>query len=158
MTKIIDNPYEKEGKPTFLGSYCIYMDILGFKEEYNTAIKHSEEELILNKIIKAMNNCSILLDDFKSVSKDEVIKQFKYKIFSDNIIIGYPVQFADPTDEFFLTISNVVAAIQFNLVAEGLFVRGAIDIGNLYIGDQTILGEVLLNVVSIEEEQIKNIL
>ena len=60
-------------------------------------------------------------------------RPFEFKVFTDNIVIGWPI-LQDGESEFEYTILNV-AYYQLELILEGLFVRGAMDMGPAYIDD-----------------------
>ena len=57
---------------------------------------------------------------------------YKVKIFTDNIVIGYPVMFDDAESELGRIFFSL-AFFQLSMVNQGFFLRGAISIDNLYI-------------------------
>ncbi len=144
------NPYfHKNGKPWLRRSVIAFLDILGFKDFLTTAIKQRREYRSLLDIQRALDSS---IERLRPPRPDFYGERDLYaiKTFTDNIIIGFPV--ADFDSEGPLgSILFKVALFQLEMVRAGFFVRGAITIGNLHIGE-IVYGRGLLEAYRTEEE------
>lgn len=141
----MDDLYKENDACVLKKSYCLYMDILGFKEKYKSAVEKEEEKEILNSINNCMNSAKLLASPMKI---NAGIK-YAYKIFSDNIVIGFPVEKYD-SDILFM-IGLLASIIQSFFIGRNFFIRGSITYGNLHVGDTLVVGDALLQAIELEE-------
>ena len=76
--------------------------------------------------------------------------QGKIKIYTDNMIVGYPIK--DDGEEELDEILDNVSEYQFNLSLEGLFVRGGVSVGDFYINEDIVFGPALLDAHNTESK------
>ncbi len=138
-------------KPEINDYYIAYFDLLGYKDFFIKTPDKVQDFLSLitngientKKIIMKMND-SKLINNIVNVS-------FKYKIFSDNIILCVKVGNTDKEILRILTFLSTIADIQRAFVANyGLFLRGGILKGKIAITDDFVFGEGLINAVQME--------
>lgn len=131
--------------------YVAYFDVLGYKE----AFKKSED--ISAKLIESIKSSIDLMKDLVSIhnttygESTEKIPKIEYKIFSDNVLIGYR-ETKEPLSELSLvSFLRLVATIQ-RVFFEGfhLIVRGGITKGPLYLTNDFVGGKALIDAVELE--------
>lgn len=147
--KVSYNPYIKdEGKKVFTQSFCVYFDILGFKEKIKSikkdGLSYFEEYLeTLNEILNHLSENNEFSDENKN-------KRFELKIFTDNFVIGYPWN-----DEFgeqeLGEIFDVIAYVQLKFIKKNIFLKGAISYSNLFMDKNIVIGEALIEAYQLEE-------
>ena len=72
----------------------------------------------------------------------EKAESWKVKAFTDNVVLGLPV-FADGEVDLGLAFL-MISQYQLSMVKHGFFVRGAIAVGELYMDDQIVFGDALI--------------
>ncbi|MCI9082150.1 MAG: hypothetical protein HFI70_07570 [Lachnospiraceae bacterium] len=137
---------------------CIaFIDILGFKAMANKNIE---------KVILALRYIKMFRDSFYRIPSrmgnpkytevvsepDEEMDEYdnlpKATMFSDSIVISKEI------DEYF-SFSNFIqfiAQLQFELLREGILLRGGIDIGPVYHDDSFIFGSGMISAYLLESE------
>lgn len=133
----------KNGQYQMRKSYCAYFDILGFKEKIeNNDISFFNRYLkILNKELRKIEH-----------EKEEFWKRFEIKVFTDNFVVGYPWQ--DKSGESELgDLFETLSMIQFNFIKEGIFIRGAIALSDLFMNDNVVLGSALIDAYNLESKE-----
>lgn len=106
-------------KQEFKDFYCAFIDILGYKDKVNKFFDNKYN--LLGRIERAMNTAN-LIDNISARLTDKTEK--KVKIFSDSIVITYPV-----SNNNFLVLLNDIQNISVQLSMEDLFIRGGIAKG-----------------------------
>ncbi len=106
-------------------SFVCYADILGYTHLSNEAVKSGQGEQFLSKLRKALSEA------YKRVKKhakgwrgnDDF---FSIKIFTDNIVVGYPVPNykKDYGESELGDIFSIFAEFQVGLALEGFMIRG----------------------------------
>jgi hypothetical protein len=136
------NPYFNEyGQPELRQSVVAFVDILGYKE----MVLEAENIGKPHEFLLTMRNA--LIESLKHLTEEEndlFDKDFKVKIFTDNIVIGYPVKYSDAESELG-SIFNNLSFFQLSMVNHGFFLRGAISIDNLFIDDNIVFGKGLID-------------
>lgn len=124
-----------------LNSYCIFCDILGFsKEIQNHKSKYPNEHL--NELCNAINIATSDLQENESGI-------FEIKTFTDNIVIGTPIKNLHPEEYFGLIILDIIM-YQVQMILRGFFIRGGWSIGNLYMDDNIVYGESIIEAYGLE--------
>ncbi len=142
------NPYlDAEGKPQLLPSYCIFIDILGFSTEIENAFIENKEAECFGKFHSSFSSMLEQLEEERCKYKCFWMK----KVFSDNILIGTPVNTTDGTGEFLLSVP-VISQIQLRFALEGYFIRGGWAVGNLTIDENMVCGYPLVEAYKIERK------
>jgi hypothetical protein len=128
------NPYQDGGEPKLKNSVVVFMDILGYKDMAESAsMKNSEGELLL-RLHSALRDGQKFLKGSQIGNKDF----YALKAFTDNIVIGWPIW--DDAEMELGTLFFMLEYFQFNLALEGIFIRGGLTIGPLYMDDITVFG------------------
>lgn len=136
-----DNP------PLTIPSIVCYADILGYSELSRTSLERGEGDAFLQNLHAALVNA------YKRVRKHSdgwSEKEFIVKIFTDNIVVGYPLtRFASTLGEPELgKIFTVFAEFQLGLIMEGFLVRGGIAFGKHFMDDDIVFGDALLEAIA----------
>lgn len=133
----------KNGRYQMRKSYCAYFDILGFKEKIN-----NNDISFFNRYLKILNK------ELRKIEheKEEFWKRFEIKVFTDNFVVGYPWQ--DKYGESELgDLFEILSMIQFNFIKEGIFIRGAIALSDLFMNDNVVLGSALIDAYNLESKE-----
>ena len=131
--------------------YIAYMDILGYKEYLQ---KHPDDApKYLETILDAVEKVKQCAGAFTKTASDYFLVdgKIKLKIFSDNIFICLPVT-EDPAEiRRVIAFIIQVASIQRGLVLQhGLIMRGGLTIGDVFINDDIVFGQGLIDAVNME--------
>ena len=110
-----------EDNPMLVNSVVCTIDILGFSEMIINSCNNGYGDELLKEV-------SYLINKNKQCIIPNKYSQGKIKIYTDNMIVGYPVK-SDGQEELYEILENV-SEYQFNLSIEGLFVRGGISDGD----------------------------
>ena len=131
--------------------YIAYMDILGYKEYLKNNPDKAQE--YLNTILDAVERAKISVSNFESKTMPmyQMDGGLRLKIFSDNILLCMPV--GNGKDEICRAIVFLiaVASIQRGMVLQhGLITRGGITLGELFINEDIVFGQGIIDAVSLE--------
>ena len=131
--------------------YVAYFDILGYKKSF----EKSKE--IFAQLVESIESSIDMMKDLVSIHNTTFgkIPEIEYKIFSDNVLIGYR-ETKEPLSELSLvSFLRLVATIQriFFEKANSI-VRGGITKGPLYLTKDFVGGKALIDVVGIEESAV----
>ena len=143
-----NNPYQS-APPKMILSFVCYADILGYKSMSNAALKAGIDngDLFLQRLHAALTNAYKRMRDRSTGSENRL--NFIVKIFTDNIVIGYPLK--DPGYDFgepeLGDIMWTFNELQLALALEGFFLRGGIALGYLYMDEDIVFGDGLLHAV-----------
>ena len=127
------------------------MDILGYKDYLKNNPEKTQEYLdtILDAVEKAKK--SVFNFENETMPMYQIDGGLRLKIFSDNILLCMP--FGEGKDEIRRAIVFLiaVASIQRGLVLQhGLIMRGGITEGELFINEDMVFGQGLIDAVSLE--------
>jgi len=140
------NPYRDEsGKPLIRRSVVTFIDILGYQGQVKKAVEAGEGEALLISLRNAF-------DETYHHIKDEAKGNrplWLVKGFTDNIVIGYPV-LHDAEPEMGYMFSNL-CTFQLMMTIHGFFIRGGMAIGDLYMDDEIVFGEGLIEAYESEK-------
>lgn len=141
-------PYYPEGKPIVRNSFCVFLDILGFRDEIQEARKNGTEEELFNRLYSAMKKG-------ETEAKDNEALLWEYKVFTDNVILGYPFDSAgmDKGENAFGFLISSIMYYQMAMIEEGFFVRGGWSVGPLFVGDEMVFGSALLDAYDLENSK-----
>lgn len=145
---IYETPLSSEIGPHVIA----YLDILGTKDR----LKLNENECIENicaihKMIMGMHSNSQMEKDFELTPSS-----LKCNVFSDNFIIAIKCDSEEKIGMLAYKLSLIVSWLQFKIFANyGYLTRGAIDYGNLFIDDNSVIGSSLVSAYSLESTNAK---
>jgi hypothetical protein len=138
---------DADGKPKFRMSYCVFMDILGFRKITIDSFEEGDYQVLFDNFYRVI---STEVQNLNTYAYDEKFRPpWSVKVFTDNIVLGYPVFSVDDDIEF----SNIVAAVagyQLAMALEGFFIRGGLAVGDLFMDDITVYGPALLEAYYLE--------
>jgi len=140
--------FDSQGNPKLKNSYCVFMDILGFSRLSQKAFFDGQGEPLLIKIHKALTSQE---KDFTPDSSPGFPPDWHAKFFTDNLVVGQIITSEDGESEFGFIILQMMI-YQARLAMEGLFVRGGVSIGDLFIDDNTVFGPSLIQAYRIESQ------
>lgn len=147
------NPYIENDNIELKPSFCILLDILGFSSEITDAAARKTANEHFKNFYKIFKNATegIRLDRKLLPDIGKRQKSWFYKIFSDNIVIGYPFKKVHHEAMFGMLIFQMVY-FQLDIVLNGFFVRGGWSIGDLFIDDYIVYGDSLIEAHKLEVE------
>jgi class 3 adenylate cyclase len=124
-------------------SLVVYMDILGFSELTRSAYAAHGEAGLLRRVKHAVDRAAIRISPDYPVRDDgTAFRAWDVKLFTDNIVIGYPI--SDAAEQELDEIVFWICAYQLAMVEEGFFVRGGLAVGDLYMDRDIVFGNALL--------------
>ena len=125
-----------QDNPQLINSMVCTIDILGFSQMIVDSCSKGYGDRLLNEV-------NFLINKNKQCIIPNKYSQGKIKIYTDNMIVGYPIK--DDGEEELDEILDNVSEYQFNLAIEGLFVRGGVSVGEFYINEDIVFGPALLD-------------
>lgn len=126
-----------------------YLDILGYRRIVEDAFKAGRGDEELRKLKTAWDNSQTARSRGENWPSMPAAR-----FFTDNIVIA--TQLLRETDAAGLQfLMFEVAALQWELIEHGYFLRGAIEIGDLYIDDRIVFGPGLLGAYDAEHKTAK---
>jgi len=134
--------------PKLVPSFVCHVDILGYSQLSNEALKSGTGNIFLNRIRFALNKAyKRVRENSKGWRSND---RFSIKIFTDNIVVGYPLlNFKSDYGEAELGhIFSTFSEFQIGLAMEGFLVRGGIAYGDHYMDDEIVFGDALLEAVA----------
>lgn len=128
-----------------------YVDLLGFKKSIAKDVD--------NKLLNTVYQCYVMAMTGSNMMSAIDKSSYKVKIFSDNIIIAIPCDpnASDDTNPIivFNRIVALMGMLQRIFLEKGIFVRGGITYGELFIDDVMVWGEALLEAYNLENSEAK---
>lgn len=151
--KSLNNPFHTEsGKPWLAKSWVAFLDILGFADEVREGSKNGTQRNLLDKLMAALSEAKELLnaDKERAARFGATHASYGIKFFTDNIVLGIPV-FDDGESEFG-QIVQITGLYQFTLIKHGFFTRGGISFGELYMDEDLVFGDGILEAYEAESK------
>ncbi|ELB2157646.1 hypothetical protein QNZ88_004541 [Vibrio parahaemolyticus] len=133
--------------PALKQSFVCHVDMLGYSQLCKNAIDSNSSDEFLNKIRTALNSAYARVRERAKSFGDENL--FEIKVFTDNIVVGYPVAHFERTlgEGELGHIFDVLSEFQLGLAMEGFLVRGGIAFGQHYMDDDIVFGDALIEAV-----------
>lgn len=146
-------PYKYGEKSTVRPSFCLFIDALGFSKEIienDNGDDSKKANRHLKKFYKALDKALAHLND-------ETEELWGAKIFTDNIVLGSPLDTWSGGDEegVFGSIINHLIWYQLTMVQHGFFIRGGWSRGNLYMDEKIVYGKALIEAYQLECDKAK---
>jgi hypothetical protein len=147
----MEKPYNYlELDSNLLPSFVCYADILGYSQLSIDAIKNGQGEQFLSHLRKALTSAYERVKKHANGWGDR--DSFLIKIFTDNIVVGYPIPSYKVSGDYGESelgdILSIFAEFQVGLAMEGFLIRGGIAFGNHYMDDEIVFGDALIEAVS----------
>jgi hypothetical protein len=152
-TESLKNPFHTESrKPWLAKSWVAYLDILGFLDEIRESSKDGTQAALLNRLMVALTEAKEFLnaDNEKLAQFGWTHASYRIKFFTDNIVLGFPV--SDDGESEFGQLVYITGLYQFTLIKHGFFTRGGISFGELYMDDDVVFGDGVLEAYEAESK------
>ncbi len=140
-------------EPTLQPSFVCFADILGYSELSNQALSTGEGDAFLRRLSSALNSAYRRVRERANNFRTNDLRMFDIKIFTDNIVIGYPVdnvEFTQGESELAI-IFQVFSEFQMELFQAGFLLRGGIAFGLHYMDNDVVFGDALLSAVKLDK-------
>ncbi|WP_416242652.1 hypothetical protein ACLSSQ_10595 [Azospira sp. APE16] len=137
--------YLENGQPVHRLSYCAFLDVLGF----SARIRASYKDKTANKLLRQFH---AIFERRINRLKSEVDESLLYfKSFSDNVLLAHPRFSHDMESEFGFILWSI-SEYQFEMALQGFFIRGGLSVGNLFVDDNSVYGEALIDAYELESK------
>jgi hypothetical protein len=126
---------------------CV-IDILGYKElmNYKNSQKGNEVLSMLRKIFtKALGYA-------KNMSQLSGTPKCYLKAYTDNILIAFPLVKKEPFPRQFITFNSIITSLYQQFLINDILVRGACDIGEIYVDGDFVFGKSLIEAHKLESK------
>jgi len=150
------SPYDRSpGEPELLPSFVCYADILGYEQGSSDALKSGRGRAYLRRLRKVLTDAYARVRTRAELGGDtsDIAPAFDIKVFTDNIVIGHPIDALDVAmgepelgDLFSIFIEHQAA-----LAMEGFLVRGGIAYGTHYMDDDVVFGGAFHEAVQLDK-------
>ena len=137
--------YWKNGKPVHQVSYCAFLDVLGFSDRIRASYKNKTA----NKLLRQFH--AIFDRQIKRLKSDSDESFLYFKSFSDNVLIAHP-RFSDDMESEFAFTLWPISKYQFEMALQGFFIRGGLSVGQLFMDDNSVYGEALIDAYELESK------
>jgi hypothetical protein len=141
--------YLKAGKPIHRRSFCAFLDVLGFSARIRASAKNNEANELLQQFHAIFDR---RIKKIKSENDESLLYS---KSFSDNVLLAHPDFSGDMESEFAFILWSI-SEYQFAMAKEGFFIRGGLSVGQLFIDDNSVYGEALLDAYELESKTAVN--
>jgi hypothetical protein len=159
------NPYLQNatGNPQTRESVVAFLDVLGFTKEMSQAYKEGIHAGLLRDLRSALTSARekafpvaypLAIEYPPAYRYREQVEFRQVKAFTDNIVIGVPLS-SPPDRAHEAELGSLIESLcwyQLEMATRGFFVRGGIGIGDLYIDEDIVFGDALIEAYRIESE------
>ncbi|MEK6408620.1 MAG: hypothetical protein AABN34_16960 [Acidobacteriota bacterium] len=159
-----ENPYQRnaDGAAVTRKSVVAFLDVLGFTTQMSQAYENATDADLLRDLRSALTSArdKAFPDLYPTTTEyppayryREQVEFWQVKAFTDNVIIGVPL--SRPGDDAEGELGSLIQALcwyQLEMATRGFFVRGGIAIGDLYIDEDIVFGDALIEAHKIENE------
>lgn len=134
--------------PILEESFFLFLDVLGFSDEIIYHHTKGTSQINLNNFYNAFKAASSTLTQGPLA--------WDYKIFTDNIVLGTPInKRGDDEDDFGLIIIPLIY-YQLSMVLDDFFIRGCWSKGSLYMDELIVYGYPLIEAYKLESKKAVN--
>lgn len=138
--------------PSLCEMILCYADVLGFRARTERAFEQGKEIEFLQEVKRSLSTAYKKVREAKTYD-GEVLDLFDMKVFTDNIVVAYPLMAPsrDRGEPELIDLISIFAEFQAGLAADGVLVRGAIAAGRHYQDDDIAYGKALLEAVDLDK-------
>jgi hypothetical protein len=166
MADVPANPYKNElGVPQLRPSVAAFLDILGYKKYIEGVFRDGKGNEELARLRNALDVAQQFLKketgrknlarryyaDLQTKEHHSLRSDFLVHSFTDDLVIGYPLVHGDAFGALVM-VMFYIEYFQMELARQGYFIREAISIGDLYVDEDIIFGQALLEAYQAEQE------
>lgn len=142
-TQHAKDDYITNGKAIHRLSYCAFLDVLGF----SARIRASYKDKTANKLLRQFH--AIFKRRMSQLKSDAHGSLLYFKSFSDNVLLAHPRFSHDMESEFGFILWSI-SEYQLEMTLQGFFIRGGLSVGNLFVDDNSVYGEALIDAYELE--------
>ena len=147
--KSVKKDYFKGRKPIHKLSYCAFLDVLGFSDRIRASYKNNTQDDLLEQFH------TILRKRIKRLKYDTDESLLYFKSFTDNIVLAHP-RFSEDMESEFGFILWSISEYQYEMALKGFFIRGGLSVGPLFVDDNSVYGEALIEAYELESRHAVN--
>lgn len=126
---------------------CV-IDILGYKELMN----YDNSEMG-NKVLSTLRQIfTKVLNYPKSMGQFGDTPKCYLKAYTDNILVAFPLVKNEPFPRQFITFNSIITSLYQQFLINDILVRGACDIGEIYVDDDFVFGKSLIEAHKLESK------
>jgi hypothetical protein len=137
--------YLENGQPIHRLSYCAFLDVLGF----SARIRASYKDKTANALLRQFH--AIFKRRVSQLESDVDGSLLYFKSFSDNVLLAHP-RFSHDMEAEFGFILWSISEYQLEMALQGFFIRGGLSVGNLFVDDNSVYGEALIDAHDLESK------
>lgn len=134
-------------------SIVVFIDVLGFSKQILASTANGNGTELLKKLCRAIKHARTAFDFV--YLPPLCCPTCEVKLFTDNIVIGFPIPEGKTMFEVMKSTVPKIAAYQCTFLEHGFFVRGGIAIGEHYMDRDIVFGPALIEAHSLESEKAK---
>jgi len=143
------NDFFEADRPVHKLSYCAFLDVLGFSDRIKESAENNERDKLLQEFHSIFKE---MINQLEEETKDSLLY---FKSFTDNVLLACP-RFSEDMESEFGFILWSISAYQLQMSLHGFFIRGGLSIGPLFIDDNSVYGEALLEAYHLENKHANN--
>lgn len=128
-------------------SVVCYADVLGYKQLVREAIANDEGNTFLRRIDGALR---LSHQTIRQYAHGAEAPRFDVKVFTDNIVVGYPALNGGFAERELIEVLEVFAWFQATMAVQGFLVRGGVAFDQHYMDENVVLGPGLLDCVGMD--------
>jgi hypothetical protein len=134
-----------DGHPTMTDSIVLFLDVLGSKDWATGTGAQDYLNLLYD----------VLSKNLEKYLESNAEGQFSVLTFTDNIVLGWPTDGSDFDVRACLrSVSMLASLYQSELAMHGVFVRGGVSRGLMYMDDKIAFGPALVDAYNLEQSAI----
>lgn len=126
-------------------SYCAFLDVLGFSDRLRASYTNRTSNKLLQDFHAILSK---RINQFNNDSKETLLY---FKSFTDNVVLAHP-RFSEDMESEFSFILWSILEYQFDMALQGFFVRGGLSVGRLFVDENSVYGEALLEAYHLESK------
>lgn len=137
--------FDETGRPLIKESLCAFMDVLGFLDQTEAAFKRDEGSDLFERFY------GVHTAQIKNMSGSGKPRLWDVKVFTDNIVLGFPF-WSDDGESEFGSIIFTIAQYQYAMAKAGFFVRGGVAMAPLFMDENTAFGPAIIEAYQLEQQ------
>ncbi len=141
----MNDDFFENGKPVHKISYCAFLDVLGFSARTRESYLKNSENNLLQEFFNIFAN---QLARMKEETEESLLY---FKSFSDNVLLAHPRFSRDMESEFGFIIWSI-QEYQLAMALKGFFIRGGLSVGRLFVDEDNVYGEALIDAYELESK------